>query len=43
MERIYDLNGGVWFNGENLKIISIWQNEIEELPQDFPKWDIIVC
>ena len=31
-------NGGVWFNGETLKIISIWHNEIEELPQDFPKW-----
>ena len=31
-------NGGVWFNGETLKITSIWHNEIEELPQDFPKW-----
>ena len=31
-------NGGVWFNGETLKITSIWHNEVEELPQDFPKW-----
>ena len=31
-------NGGVCFNGETLKIISIWHNEIEELPKDFPKW-----